>query len=115
MGRLFYGEDRAGVDVDDRALAHIQHVIWTKLRRREAFYFTCAAGDHPAVGRRVFWIHPGAHLEFKYHGSKTPPLSHPWLIALLEAANSPAGLWVVPEPPRAGRDAPLVTARAVSR
>jgi hypothetical protein len=40
VGTLFYGADRHAIDVDDRALAHLQLAIVTKLRRHEGFAFS---------------------------------------------------------------------------
>ncbi|APF32905.1 ATP-dependent DNA ligase [Microbacterium paludicola] len=104
MGRFIYGNGNgnAKVEIEDRTLAHLQQVVGAKLRRSESFFFTWK--DDPSVGggRRAVWIHPGADLEFKFHGGREPQLSREWLTALTTVASSPTGLYVVPEPaPRA--------------
>ncbi|GAD35299.1 ATP-dependent DNA ligase [Microbacterium sp. AISO3] len=105
MGRFIYGNGNAKVEIEDRTLAHLQQVVGAKLRRSESFFFTWK--DDPSVGggRRAVWIHPGADLEFKFHGGREPQLSREWLTALTTVASSPTGLYVVPEP--APRAAPL--------
>ncbi|HKP06406.1 MAG TPA: ATP-dependent DNA ligase [Microbacterium sp.] len=97
MGKLIYESD-IRVDFEDRALAHLQLVITTKLRRREAFHFTWKDDASIGNGRTSVWIHPEANLVFKYYGSRQPHLNHAWLEALVAAANSPGGLYLVPEP-----------------
>lgn len=97
MGKLIY-ENAVKVDFEDRALAHLQLVITTKLRRREGFHFTWKDDAGIGNGRTSVWVHPEASLVFKYYGSRPPRLNHAWLEALVAAANSPAGLYLVPEP-----------------
>ena len=98
MGKLTY-ENSVKVDFEDRALAHLQVVITTKLRRKESFHFTWKDDANAGNGRTSVWIHPEASLVFKYYGSRLPRLNPAWLEALAHAANSPAGLSLVPEPP----------------
>ncbi|MDD7929911.1 DUF7882 family protein [Microbacterium thalli] len=98
MGRFIYGSSHSKIEIEDRALTHLQHVIGNKLRRREGFFFTWREDVSVGGGRRTVWIHPEADLEFKYHGSRSPTLSRPWLEALTSAANAASGLYLVPEP-----------------
>jgi hypothetical protein len=106
MGKLTY-DSTVVVDFEDRLLAHLQMVITTKLRRGESFAFSwrdeAAVGD----GRTTIWLHPGLPLVFKYFGGKQPSINRMWVEALLQTANSSAGLHIVPEPPdaRNGHDA----------
>ncbi len=104
MGKLTYGSTVV-VDFDDRLLAHLQMVIATKLRRGESFAFSwrddAAVGD----GRTTIWLHPALPLVFKYFGGKQPAINRAWVEALLQTANSSAGLHVVPEPPDHGNEA----------
>ncbi|WP_292830885.1 ATP-dependent DNA ligase [Microbacterium sp.] len=97
MGRFSYEGD-AKVDIDDRALAHLQVVIGQKLRRGEPFYFTWRNDASLGEGRTTVWLHPQASLVFKFHGSRQPSLNRAWLEALSHTANSGSGLYVVPEP-----------------
>ena len=96
VGKLTY-EGNVKVDVEDRALAHLQVVIGNKLRRGESFYFSWADQASTGGGRTSIWIHPRCSLTFKYFGSKAPQLNPAWIDALSFVANSPSGLRVVPE------------------
>jgi hypothetical protein len=69
MGKFTY-QTGTRVDFEDRVLAHLQVVISNKLRRGESFVFTCRA----------------------------PSLNRAWIEALAVTANSPNGLYVIPEP-----------------
>lgn len=104
MGKLTY-DSTVVVDFDDRLLAHLQMVIATKLRRGESFAFSwrddVAVGD----GRTTIWLHPALPLVFKYFGGKQPAINRAWVEALLQTANSSAGLHVVPEPVDHGNEA----------
>jgi hypothetical protein len=104
MGKLTY-DSTVVVDFDDRLLAHLQMVIATKLRRGESFAFSwrddAAVGD----GRTTIWLHPALPLVFKYYGGKQPTINRAWVEALLQTANSSAGLHIVPEPVEHGNEA----------
>ena len=97
MGALIYGTN-APIPVDDRALAHLQLVIYSKLRAQESFSFNWK--DEPGVGdgRGSFWISPGVAITFKYSGSRDPSVNREWLRLLRDAANQPTGLRLLPEP-----------------
>ena len=97
VGRLSY-DGAVKVDFDDRVLAHLQVVISQKLRRGEPFPFTWRNDPSLGDGRTTVWLHPNASLVYKYHGSRQPALNRAWLEALTHAANSTAGLHIVPEP-----------------
>lgn len=97
MGKFIYNE-RIRVDFEDRVLAHLQVVITTKLRRGESFTFMWRNDHSLGDGRQVVWLHPGADLTFQYFGSRQPSLNPAWLDALSYVANSPSGLYLVPEP-----------------
>ncbi len=96
MGRLYYSEDPAPVEIEDRTLAHIRLVVMNKLRRGEGFMFETDAA--PLMNRRDLWMDPSISLQFHFTGSKRPQINPRWVDALMEAANGPAGLRVVPEP-----------------
>lgn len=97
MGRFNY-DGNVKVDFDDRLLAHLQVVITQKLRRGEPFPFTWRNEPSLGDGRTTVWLHPNASLVYKFNGSRQPALNRAWLEALTHAANSTAGLHVVPEP-----------------
>lgn len=97
MGKFAY-DSLTKIDIDDRALAHLQLVITTKLRRGESFTFTWKEDISVGGGRSSVWIHPTSILHFKYHGSRQPQLNKAWLEALTYTANQPTGLYLVHEP-----------------
>lgn len=43
-------------------------------------------------------MHGGSAMVFKYHGSRQPAINRAWAEALAFTANSPGGLYLVPEP-----------------
>ncbi len=98
MGKLFYAEDPSPVEIEDRALAHIRLVVMNKLRRGEGFMFAVDASS--MMARRDLWMDPAISLQFHFSGSRRPQINPHWADALMEAANSPAGLRLVPEPPQ---------------
>jgi hypothetical protein len=98
LGQLIYGMGNQAIPVDDRALLHLQLVIYSKLRAQESFPFNWR--DEPGVGdgHGSIWITPGVPIVFRYAGSRDPNVNRDWVRLLQEAANSPAGLRVLPEP-----------------
>ena len=97
MGTLTYDSKLTGT-FDDRVLAHLQVVIWAKLRRGEQFSFTWTEPARNGFGRTSIWLSPNVSLAFEYFGSKSPLLNRHWIDALSKSANSPGGLLLVPEP-----------------
>ena len=98
MGKLIY-ENSVRIDFEDRVLAHLQTVITAKLRRGEAFTLMWRDDASMGDGRTMIWLHPACSLVYKFYGSKVPALNREWLEALAYIANSPTGLYLVPEPP----------------
>jgi hypothetical protein len=98
LGQLIYGMGNQSIPVDDRALLHLQLVIYSKLRAQESFPFNWK--DEPGVGdgHGSIWITPGVPIIFRYAGSRDPNVNRDWIRLLQEAANSPSGLRVLPEP-----------------
>jgi hypothetical protein len=92
MGQLRYGSD-VQVEVDDELLGHLEAAIISKLRRGEAF----ALRLDDASGARTAWVNPASSLLFTYAGER-PTLDRAWLEALVETANTPAGLRLIPKP-----------------
>ena len=99
MGKLTY-ESSIHVEFDDRVLAHLQIVIGSKLRRGEAFHFSWRDDVSVGDGRTTIWVHPRSSLVYKYYGSRRPTINRAWIDALAHTANSPSGLYLVPEPPQ---------------
>jgi hypothetical protein len=97
MGKFIY-DSIVKVDFDDRLLAHLQHVIGTKLRRGEPFHFTWKDDTSIGNGRTTVWLHPRVSLVYKFYGHRTPRINRAWIEALMFTANSTTGLYAVPEP-----------------
>ena len=98
MGLLTY-DSKLTAAFDDRVLAHLQAVIWSKLRRGESFSFTWAESLADGSGRKSIWLSQSIPLTFEYFGSRAPALNPNWVQALTKSANSTGGLQLVPEPP----------------
>lgn len=97
MGTLTY-DSNLTADFEDRVLAHIQIVINSKLRRNEAFAFSWRDDKRIGDGRTSIWLNSAIPLSYKYFGGRMPSINPRWLEVLVIAANSQAGLRVVPEP-----------------
>lgn len=98
MGTLFYGTERVPVDVDDRALVHLQLAMVTKLRRHEGFAFSWRDENTSGQGRHTVWVHESTPLHFAYAGSRTPVINRAWVDALLATATTTPGMRLVDEP-----------------
>lgn len=101
MGKFIY-EGGVKVEIEDRALLHMQLVISAKLRRGEPFAFSWREDASVGGGRTTVWVHPGSAIVYKYYGGRQPSVNRAWVDALAFTANSPAGLYLVPEPADAG-------------
>lgn len=98
MGKFIYGTPSISVDIEDRILAHLKVVIVAKLRRGESFTFSWNRTPESGSGHSSVWLNPSVPLEFDFSGSKAPTLNKVWLEELVQMANTPAGLRIVPEP-----------------
>ena len=96
MGLLVYNSTTR-FDIDDRTLAHLEAVIYAKLRRGEAFLFTWSRAAGEGTGRTTVWMNRASSLAFRRRGDTRIPLNHEWVERLMAAANSPAGLHELPE------------------
>jgi len=101
VGTLTY-DSKLTATFDDRVLAHLQVVIWAKVRRGEQFAFTWTDPNRNGYGRTSIWISPTISLSFQYFGSKLPMINTQWVQVLTKSANSANGLQLVPEPGGAG-------------
>lgn len=107
MGKFIY-ENGPKVEIEDRALTHIQLVMTAKLRRGEPFAFTWKEEVSTGGGRTTVWVHAGTAMTFKYDGSRAPRINRAWVDALAFTANSPSGLYLTHEPAEsAAQDAEL--------
>jgi len=86
------------VEIEDRSLAHLRSVILAKLRRGESFAFSWEVPAEQGSGRNSIWLGPDIPIVFEFFDAREPRLNPLWLRELTRAANSPAGLSLVPEP-----------------
>ncbi len=96
MGRMTYSE--IPVEIDDRPLRHLEIVIGTKLRRREAFLFCWREPPEFGSGRGAVWLAPGIPLRFSYASRAVGEINERWLRDLEVAANGTRGLGLTAEP-----------------
>jgi hypothetical protein len=94
MGEFVYDTSRA-IEVEDRALAHLQVVIIDKLRRDEHFAVSLSDGKRLTM----MWVGPSTPLQFIYHGSRVERLNRAWIEALATEAGISGVLALRPEPP----------------
>lgn len=94
MGKLLYGSPPVDFELDDRTLAHVEVVVLAKLRRNESFAFSVSGEGN---SRSSIWLNPASTLQFVYDDA-AQPLNREWLEQLIDAANTPSGLKVTPEP-----------------
>ncbi|WP_430647980.1 hypothetical protein [Agromyces sp. GXS1127] len=97
MGTMYYGSQATPIGIEDRALAHLQVAIVTKLRRGESF---TVSWQHPLDqpdGRSTLWLHPNIPLRFVFEDPDPPELSRSYLEELMRSANSTGGIQLVPE------------------
>ena len=97
MGTLTY-DSKIILNFDDRVLAHLQVVIWSKLRRREPFAFTVVVPAGQGSGRTSMWMSSNVSVTFQYYSTARQTLNTLWIDALITSANSPTGLQLVDEP-----------------
>jgi hypothetical protein len=96
MGILTYDSSLVA-RIDDRPLAHLQAVVWAKIRRGESFAFSWV-DETGEYARASVWINPSISLSFQYDDAAPIQLNQEWLRALTKAANSATGLRLVDEP-----------------
>ncbi|WAA67848.1 hypothetical protein [Microbacterium oxydans] len=97
MGSLYYGDAKAPIQIDDRALAHLKVVIATKLRRNESFTLSWRHPEGDAPGRSTLWLHPSIPLRFVFQEPESPELSRKWIEELAHSASSSGGIMLVEE------------------
>ncbi|GAA2086468.1 hypothetical protein GCM10009840_25140 [Pseudolysinimonas kribbensis] len=96
MGRILYGGHGTPIELDDRAMAHLQAVIANKLRRGEGFFLNWKGGSDDA--HSAAWIAPDIPLFFEYDGGRNLELNRHWLEVMTMGANSNGGLQLGAEP-----------------
>lgn len=92
MGKLIYGG--MSIQFEDRVLAHVQIVIFDKLRRQESFTVSWRDSTLVGDGRSAIWVDPSIPLYFTFDESRVPEIDRAWLAALSDSAESSTGLIV---------------------
>jgi hypothetical protein len=98
MGTLHYGSTEFAITVDDRALAHLQIVIITKLRRNESFQFAWVNSPAMENGQGGVWISPSIPLRFAFDSGPRPQLNKEWLTELSHSVDRSGTLQLTSEP-----------------
>lgn len=93
MAQFLYGSPPEPFELNDRTLAHVEIVVLAKLRRQEAFAFRLERADG---GHSTLWIGTNSTLQFRFDRGEQE-INRTWLEALIDSANSPAGLRIVTE------------------
>lgn len=93
MGYLVY-DSSTQVAFDDLVLSHLELVIVTKLRRREAFAMSWVESQDNGRGRSTLWLDAAIPLRFYFHGGRAPAIDREWVERLMTAASSARGLLV---------------------
>lgn len=93
MGLFIYDDSRP-VEIEDRALTHLQMVIIDKLRRGESFALTLSDGDRTVM----MWLNPYTALQFVYHGNRRPAINREWVEELAINAGVTGVLMLSHEP-----------------
>jgi hypothetical protein len=94
MGQLVYGSTPTVIEIDDRALAHVELVTLAKLRRNESFALNL---DGDKGSRSTLWINSASTLEFRFDVGRHE-INRDWLELLIDSANSTGGMRLIPEP-----------------
>ena len=97
VGAFIYDTGWNAIEIDDRILAHLRIVMMSKLRRSEPFMFDVEM--HDGTGRRSFWVNEAVPMQFRFSGHRPSHINRVWIEQLMEAANGPNGLTILPEPP----------------
>ncbi len=97
MGTIYYGGGAGPIHIEDRALAHLQVVIATKLRRGESFTLSWRHPEEDLRGRSTIWLHASIPLRFVFDDPEPPALSRAWIEELATSANSSGGIMLVSE------------------
>ncbi|WP_217184003.1 hypothetical protein [Streptomyces sp. AC495_CC817] len=97
MATLRYGDSRAAIHIEDRALAHLKVVIATKLRRNESFTLSWKHPEVDGPGRSTIWIHPSIPLWFTFDEPEPPQLNGKWIEQLMHSVNSTGGIMLIDE------------------
>jgi hypothetical protein len=92
MGTLTYGALQRRIEIDDRLLAHVEAVTFSRLRRGNAFALRWTERIEVGDGRRVIWMHSGADLYFEDVGGDRHELDRELIERLAVAADSNSGM-----------------------
>lgn len=90
MGQLIYS-DETSFEFEDHDLAHLRHVLLTKLRRQESVVLNL---PHPLYGTVSLWVNPAIRIEFKFRSSTNVPLSSHTVNRWVAEASTLEGLTI---------------------
>ncbi len=91
MGTLIYGH-ALQLDIDDRTLEHIKHVVFAKLRKQESFPLVCTRADAEAIS---LWVSRDIAIGFRIE--QPAELSRELVGEYMRLASTAEGLVVAAE------------------
>ncbi|MCU1544336.1 MAG: ATP-dependent ligase [Microbacteriaceae bacterium] len=98
MGVLIYGSSTMEVTFDDRALAHVQVVIATRLHSHERFFLSWRDHSDVGSGRSSIWIDSSVCLVFRYSDARPVRINPKWIALLSVPEKTSGSLFFQPEP-----------------
>lgn len=93
MGYLRYGNNES-FEFDDRVLAHLRSIIFSKFSHQESFGLTWISKGQ----QRSIWLHPATDVVFEFDHATTPELNREWLEQLRSQAGTRVGLRIPDSP-----------------
>lgn len=97
MGHILYGTGRP-IEIDDRALAHLEIVIESKLRAHKEFFFSWNDNRDTSHHTHRLWLESSVPLDFQYTQESSIQINPEWIDDLAESANNRRGLCFLAEP-----------------
>ena len=98
MGYLYYGTNNHPVELDDRPLSHLKIALLTLLRAGKSVSFSFTRPTRAGSGRETLWISPSTEIRFLFAGTRPPTVNELWVWQIMETADSPTGMRMLPEP-----------------
>lgn len=97
MGQLLYGNGLP-IEVDDRALAHLEIVIESKLRAHEEFFFSWDDGRGISRHHSRIWMESSVSLDYYYTQQTGTQINPDWIDDLAHSVDNRRGLHYLAEP-----------------
>jgi len=96
MGWLHY--ENLMVPIEDRALAHLEIVLFHKLHHDECFLLRWRVAPENGSGRVALWCAPGIALRFQFNSAEPVKINRAWIRDLITSSYSIGGVDFSDEP-----------------